>query len=883
MALIHRITNLFRRDKLDREIGQEIDAHLSMRIDDNLAQGMMPAEARRNAQLRFGNAALVRERTTEADVALYLQSIAADIRYALRQLARNPSFTATAILMMALGIGASAAIFAFVDAALIQPLPYRDPSRLLALYERIPVGDKYHLSDFDYHAWKARNHVFTSLDVYRPNTFTFTGGASAEEVSGALVSDGFFRTLGVSPALGRDFRNGEELQGAPRTALLSYESWQRRFAANRNIIGTSITLDGEPTLIVGVLPQGFHFAPTGRVEFWRTIHGLCEDQHGCFPYYGVARLKDGVSIAAAYDNLSSIAQQISQEYPKYNRDRSATVMPLTDAILGNIRPTLIALLSGAALLALIGFVNVSSLLLVRAESRRREIAVRGALGASRLRLVRQFAAEGFVLAAFGCGIGLLFTWSVMGVLARQIPANLLDNMPYLSDLHWSTHLFLFAAIISIFAAVLFSAGPALHLFFSNMQSGLKDSGRSSSNSNWRRFGRSLAAVELAITVVLLVGAGLLAKSFYRLLHVDIGIAPDHLAMLHISNPVSGSGALDDQDARNIAMERQIVTRISSLPGVAAVGVSREPAIGSGEGFTHLFAHFRVAGQPYVGEGNEAVDQTVGVGYLETLRTRLIQGRYFTEADDYSRSRVAILNRTMAAQDFPGQDVIGKQVISQYDPDHPIEIIGVIEDLKDGALDSASTAAIYSPFNQLPSSDLYLALRTTQAEASILPAVVNTVHQIDPGLIANRPETMTERIDNSESAYLHRSAAHIVTGFALLALLLGAVGLYGVISYSVSQRTREIGVRMALGAQRNSVYRLILTEAGWLAVIGVIGGILSSLGLTTFLRTMLFGVSPWDIQTLVGVTCVLFAAALLASFIPARRAASVNPVEALRSE
>jgi predicted permease len=883
MALLHRLINLCRRDRFDHEIRQELKAHLAMRIEDNLAAGMGPAQARRNAHLRFGNAAVIQERTFEMDVALFLQSIASDIRYALRQLVRNRSFTATAILMMALGVGACVAIFAFVDAALIQPLPYRDPSKLLALYERIPVGDRYHLSDFDYHAWKERNRVFTSLDVYRPNTFTLNSGAGAEEVSGAMVSDGFFRTLGVVPFLGRDFRKGEELPSAPQTALLSYDAWQQRFAADSNIIGTSVILDGEPTLIVGILPQGFHFASTGRAEFWKTIHGLCEDQHGCFPYYGVARLKEGVSIAAAQENLSSIAQQIALEFPKYNRDRSATAISLTDAILGNIRPTLIALLSGAALLALIGFVNVSSLLLVRAEGRRREIAVRGALGASRIRLVRQFAAEGFVLAAFGCTLGLVLTWAAMGILSRQIPANLLENMPYLSGMHWNTHLFLFAMAISIVAAGLFSAGPAIHLFFSDMESGLKESGRSSSNSNWRRFGRSLAAVELAITVILLVGAGLLAKSFYRLLHVDIGIAPDHLAMLHISNPAAGHATSEDEDAQNIARERKILTRISALPGVVSVGVSREPAIGSGEGYSHLFAHFRVAGKPYTGEGNEGVDQVVGVGYLETLRTRLVQGRYFTEADDNSRPRVAILNRTMASEDFPGESAIGKHLINQYDPDHPIEIIGVIDDLKDGPLDSVATAAVYSSFNQLPSSDLYLAIRTTQSEAAMLPAAVQAVHEVDRGLIANHPETMSERIDNSESAYLHRSAARVVSGFASLALLLGAVGLYGVISYSVSQRTREIGVRMALGAQRNSVYRMILSEGAWLAVIGVAGGIAASLGLTTLLRTMLFGVSPWDLQTLLCVTCILFAAALLASFIPARRAASINPVEALRAE
>jgi macrolide transport system ATP-binding/permease protein len=805
-------------------------------------------------------------------------TILQDLRFAVRQLGKNPGFTFTAVIIFALGIGASTAIFAFVDAALVKPLPYRDPSRLVALYERIPVGDRYHLSTFDYFAWKRLNRSLSSLDVYRPDSFELATVTSPEAVSGARVSDGFFGTLGVAPFLGRDFRTGEDEKSAQPVAILSYETWQKRFAASKSILGQPVTLDGLTLLVVGVLPRGFHFAPVGRAEFWTTLHGFCADfSHDCHALYGVGRLKEGVSAAAAGTDLASIASQIAVEYPHSNRDRSATVISLVDVILGDIRPTLIALLAGAGLLCLIGFVNLSSLLLVRAESRRREIAVRGALGAGRARLVLQFAIEGFVLAGSGCFLGLILAWCAIAILPGLIPPALLESTPFLEGLHFNLHLLVFACGLSIFGGVLFAAVPALRLLLSDMQEGLMEGGRTAAGRSWRRVGASLVVVELAITVVLLVSAGLLAKSFYRLLHEDIGISPDHLAVLHVSK----MGSLTDPES--IALERQVIGRMSALPGVTSVGVSRQLAIGGGEAFSSLFRHFRVAGRSYVGDGDEAILQSASVGYFETLRARLLQGRYFTESDDASRPHVAIINRTMANQLFPGEDPVGKRLIDEYDRDHPIEIIGVVDDIKEGPLDMKPIPSVYEPFHQIPVGDFYVTLRTTQSAASVLPSMVQGVRQIDRELIADEEETMSDHIDNSPSAYLHRSAAALVASFAALALLLGTVGLYGVISYSVGQRTREIGVRMALGAQRASVYQLILREACRLAALGIVGGICCSLAATGLLRSMLFGVSPRDAGTAISVVCVLAASALLASFIPARRAASIDPAQALRSE
>ena len=810
----------------------------------------------------------------------WLKDLLKEFRYCLRRLSRAPEFASTAIFVLALGIGAATEIFAFVDATLVKPLPYREPSRLVALFEHNPVGDRFHLSDFDYRAWKQRNHAFTSLDVYRPERYTLNQPEGPEQVRGALVSDGFFRTLGITPVLGRDFLPGEDQRSAPRTAILSYATWKKRFDGDERVLGRSVRVNGESLTIVGVLPRGFHFAPVGRAEFWTTLHGYCETLRDCFPFYGVARLRDGVSPETAYQDVSAIAHQIAIEYPQFSRDRTATLLPLTDAILGDVRPTLVALLSGAGLLCLIGFVNVSSLLLVRAERGKRETAVRGALGASNTRLLRQFAVEGFLLAGVGCVLGLALAMGSMGILAKQIPPNLLENMPYLEDIHLGVNAVLCAIAVSVIGGVLFSVGPMLHFLFADLRGGLVDGGRGAASTVWRTLGSSLVAAEIAITVVLLVGAGLLTKSFYRLLHVDVGIhGTDHLALIHVGE----QGALKWRNPANVQLERRVIAKMLNLPGVTAVGVSGEPLVASGEDFKQTMAHYRAIGRPTLGLGPEPMDEIVSVGYFEALGAHLINGRTFTETDDATQPRRAVINRTLAKVLFPGENAVGKQILSAFDPEHPIEVVGVIDDIKDGALDLQPTPAVYSPFNQIPMGDFYVTVRTSQSAEPLLASMVQAVHQIDATLTANEEETMIARIDNSEAAYLHRSAAWVVAGFATLALLLGAVGLYSVVSYSVGQRTREIGIRIALGARRSAVYRLIFGESATPVIIGLAGGLLCSFWLTTFLRGMLFGVSPWDKETMVVVLCVLVAASLIASFIPARRAASIEPNTALRAE
>jgi len=801
-----------------------------------------------------------------------------DFRYALRQLRKSPGFACTAILVLTLGMCASVSIFAFVDAALIKPLPYPNPNQLVDVTESVAMIPRANLSYPDYLDWKRLNQVFTSMDVYGGTGYLLRTSSGTEPVPGTRVSDGFFHTLGITPMLGRDFYAGEDLPAAPRTVILSYSTWQNRFGGRKSVIGETVNLSGIPHTIVGVLPIDFQFAPRGKAEFWTTLHASdsCALRRSCHNFNGVGRLKDGVSVAMAFANMKTIARQLELQYPNDNRGQGASVLPLSEVIVSDIRPILLVLLGGAGLLLVIACVNVSSLLLVRSENRKREVAVRGALGASRARLIRQFVTEGLVLVAAGCCLGLVGAVGAMRILTRLISKDMMATMPYLTGLGLNSHVLIFAGAICVFSAALFSLPPVLRLPLNKLREGLTEGGRGYAGTVWRRFGANLVAVELAIAVVLLVGAGLLGKSFYRLLHVDIGFQPDHLATLQVAL----SDATYAKDEQVVAVGRRIVSRIQKLPGVESVGLTSVLPVSFNGNTTWI----RLVGQPYNGEHNEVNQRDVNSDLFATLHAKLLRGRYFTDTEDASKPAVIIINQALARKYFPGEDPIGKKIgDTDLSPKSITEIIGVVDDVKDGSLDSEIWPAVYYPFNQNSDTYFSLVVRTSQAEQSVLPALVAAVHEIDPGIGTMNEATMIDRINDSPTAYLHRSSAWLVGGFAALALLLGVVGLYGVIAYSVTQRTREIGVRMALGAQRRSVYQLIMKEAVWLAGAGIGAGLLCAIAAASLMRGLLFGVHSWDATTLVGVTVVLAISALLASYIPARRAARVDPLVALRYE
>jgi macrolide transport system ATP-binding/permease protein len=807
-----------------------------------------------------------------------MNGLVQDLRYAFRQLRKSPGFACTAVLILALGIGASVAIFGFVDAALIKPLPYPNPNRLVDVTESAAMIPHANLSYPDYLDWKRLNRVFSSMEVYTGGGYLLRTAAGTEPVPGLSVSDGFFRALGIAPRLGRDFYTGEDLPSAPRTVILSYATWQKRFGGRKDVTGETVALSGIPYAIVGVLPEDFQFALRGNVEFWTTLHASdqCALRRSCHNLNGIGRLKDGVSVEMARAEMKMIARQLELQYPKENRDQGASVLPLSEVIVADIRPILLVLLGGAGLLLVIACVNVSSLLLVRSASRKREIAVRGALGASRGRLIRQFITEGLVLMTAGSWLGLIAADGAIEILTHLISKDMMAGMPYLAGLGLNSHVLLFAGGISVFAASLFSFAPVVRLPLTKLQEGLSEGGRGYAGTLWRRFGANLVVAELAIAVVLLVGAGLLGKSFYRLLHVDVGFQPDHLATLQVAL----SDASYPKDEQMVAVERQIISRVASLPGVESAGISTVLPVS----FNGNTDWIRFVGRPYSGQHNEVNEREVTSAFFPTLHAKLLRGRYFSDAEDASKPLVVIINETLANKYFPGEDPIGKRIGDiELTPKSIKEIIGVVEDVKDGSLDSETWPAVYYPFNQNPDTYFSLIVRTSEDEKSLLPTLVAAIHEIDPGIGTMNETTMADRINDSPTAYLHRSSAWLVGGFAFLALLLGVVGLYGVIAYSVSQRTREIGVRMALGAQRSSVYQLIMKEAGWLVGAGIAAGLLCSIAAATLIRGLLFGVRTWDAATLAAVSAVLASAAMLASYIPARRAAQIDPMVALRYE
>jgi predicted permease len=868
-------------DKRDEDrLRQEVDEHIALLTDEFVRSGMPAVEARRQAMMKFGAVEALKEEYREKAGMLWIDNLRRDTRFALRQLRKAPGFASMAIAILAIGIGASTAIFAFVDAALIRPLPYPEPSRLVYVTETIALFPRANLSYKDYLDWRAMNHVFTSLEIYTGHGEILTTPTGKEIVNGESVSAGFFRTLGVAPILGRDFHDGEDTPNAPNTVILSYAAWQKRFAGKSDIIGQSVTLSDGPYAIVGVLPKDFDFAPRGGTEFWTPFHASadpksCAQRRSCHNLNGIARLKEGVTVAAALSEMTLIAQQLEKQFPDSNRGQGALVIPLSELIVGDIRPVLLMLLSGALLLLVIACVNVASLLLVRSERRKRELNIRGALGASPARLLMQFVTEAVVLVGAGSALGVLFASQAIHILLGLISDDMLSGMPFLQGLSLNPHVAGFALVISIIAAALFAITPLLRLPWRNFRDGLAEGERGSAG-RWRSFGGKMVVLELATAMVLLVGAGLLGKSFYRLLHVGIGFDAEQLAMVRISAPQERY----KDEAAQVSLARQVVSTISALPGVKSVALASTPPVS----FNGNTDWVRIVGRPYNGVHNEVNERDVSAEFFSTLRVRLLRGRFFTDAEDASKPQVMIINQAFARKYFPGEDPIGQHIgDTDLSPKSIREIVGVVDDVREGALDSEIVPAEYHPLNQDPSRNYSVIARADQANSALAAEMSRAIRQMDPSVVAFGETTMEQRIHDSNTARLHRSAAWLVAGFAALALLLGVAGLYAVIAYSVNQRTREIGVRMALGAQRASVYRMILTEAGWLTGMGLVTGIVASMGAVTLMKKMLFGVSRWDFPTLIAVTLLLGAAALLASFVPARRAASVSPVEALRTE
>jgi predicted permease len=867
----------FDRNRFRGELDEEMRFHRQQAEQDFVAAGMSGQDAHYAAMRQFGNATRLHERSHEV-IEFKLETVVQDLRYSLRQMRKNPGFAATAILILALGIGASAAIFAFVDSALIRPLPYEKPSQLVALDESSAAFARSNLSRDDFDDWKRMNHSFVSVAAYGMSGFLMKTSAGMEPVPVARVSDGFFSTLGVKPMLGRLFLPGEDRPGSAKIMVLTYGAWQSRFGNNADVLGKTLNLNGDNYTIVGVLPREFSFAPRGNRDFYLPLleKNSCETRRGCHNLNGVARLRDGVTVQAALSEMKSIAAQLETQYPGPNHGQSASVLPLEEIVVGQVRPILLTLLAGAGLLLLIASVNVASLMLARSDSRRRETAVRGALGATQFRITRQFATEGLVLAVFGGAAAALLAHWLMKLLVSLVPKDMMDNMPFLSDVGLNAHVVLFGAGAVLLAALLLAATPTLRLVSRDIQNALSDGGRGTAGRFWRRVGSNLVVAELAVAVVLLSGAGLLCRSFYELLHVETGFDTTHIATVTVMAPSS----LYSKPEQQVGLYREIARRVGTLPGVLSVGLTSDPPLECNCDTDWI----RVEGMPYHGEHDEVNERDVSPAYFDMLKARLLRGRMFAETDDASHPRVIMINETLAKKYFGGQDPIGKNVGNgDLSPDSLRRVIGVIRDVREGALDDEVWPSEYLSIYQDTDSYISVMVRTAGDEKALLPELVRTLRSIDSNLGLRGAQTMQQQIDLLQTSVLHRFSAYLVSGFAAVALLLGVVGLYGVIAYSVSQRTREIGVRMALGAQRSSVYQMVLGEAGRLIAVGVVIGLAGSVGAAMLMRKLLFGVQAWDAGTLIAVAVTLAGSALLASYFPARQAASVNPTEALRAE
>jgi predicted permease len=869
---------MFKRTRSTDDFAEEIKAHLQLEADELQRESLSEDEARRRARIAFGNVGAAQERFYLRDRMAWFDNLVRDIRFAIRQLIKNPGFATTAILVLALGIGVSVAIFGFVDAALLEPLPYTNPSQLTSVNEGSVESPRWPLSYPDYLDWQRLNQSFSSLDVYAGAGYILNTSSGAEPVQAERVSGGFFQTLGVHPLLGRDFYPGEDRPGGPNVLLLSYGAWLHRFGARRDVLGQTVDLDGRAFTIIGVLPRAFSFAPGGNAEFWVPLNSFSdhEKMRTFYTFWGIGRLRQGVTAQAALAEMNPIAKQLQRQYGITGLDLTASVVPLLEVIVGDVRPILLTLLGGAVLLLLIACVNVGSLVLVRSESRRREVAVRGALGATRARLVEQFVTEALLLGLLGSLAGMMVADGIMKLLGSLVPKDMASNMPFLGNVGLNAHTAAFAAAVAALAILLLAATPTLRLLFLKVREGMAEGDRGSASRFWRRLGANLVVVELVIAVVLLTGAGLLGRSLYRLLHVPLGFDPNHLATMSVMAPDTAY----KNDEQVIGLYRENVRRVSSLPGVKTAGMTSMLPVQCNCATDRI----TFPGRPDHGEHNEVDERHVSPGYLPALKAALVRGRYFTEEDDPSHPRVAVINQALARKYFPNEDPVGQRIAND-ESGHPSEweIVGVVDDVREGPLDVETWPAEYFPINQTRQNVFNLVVSTSQDAGALLPVLVKTLHQIDPDLAISDETTMTDKIDATQAALLHRFSAWLVGGFAMIALVLGVVGLYGVVAYSVSQRTREIGVRMALGAQRSSVYALIMRQAGWLTAIGLVVGLVCSVGSSLLIRSLLFGVQAWDAATLAAVAFVLSLTSLAASLLPARRAASVDPVQALRRE
>ena len=890
MGWWHELKYLVRRldrRRAEEDLEEEIRAHLELEIEQNVGAGMSPEEARRAALRAFGNVSLSKEDSRAVWSFRVLETLWQDLRYGLRLMRRSPGFTAVVVATFALGIGANAAIFSVVNGVLLKPLPYPKPEQLVTLHQSKPNFDMGAVPYPNFRDLQKENRTFSAMAVTRTTGFSLTGTGEPERVSAQYVTADFFSLLGVEPVAGRTFAPGEDERGAPPVALIGADLWRRKFGSAPDVVGRGINLDDRSYTVAGIIPADFNL----RVNIFRQSdvyvpigqwdNPALQNRGAALGLHGVGRLKPGVTVEQAQADLDRVMRDLAAAYPATNRGNGAKIVPLKEGMVGRLSSTLWMLLGAVGFVLLIACVNASNLLLARATSRAREFAIRAAMGAGRWRLIRQTLAESMLLALAGCGLGLLLaSWGTRAALGL-LPATL----PRAEEIRLDGRVLLFAVGVSLLTGLLSGLAPALKTSRWRLSEALKEGGRGASSGRARAQG-VFVAVEMALALVLLVGAGLMIRSLSALWDVDPGFRPDNVLTFNLNPPPSMQTA---EPAAVRAALRELSDGISSLPGVRAASFAdgAVPMVDEND------LYFWLADQPKpatTSEMNTALVSTVEPGYLAAMGIPLKRGRFFERQDDEHSPPVAVIDEAFARMYFPNADPVGRRIRFDDEGEAP-QIIGVVGHVKQWGLDTddkqSLQAQLYLPFRALPDDELRGAggVRVVAHLDGLTPAVVASIRRLvqskNSQNIISRPQTMEEVIAGSLAA--RRFSMTLLNFFAAVALLLAGVGLYGVISYLVGQRTHEFGIRLALGARPGDVLRLVLSRGLKMALAGVLVGLIAALGLTRLMASMLYGVSPTDPITFTIIAVLLTAVALLACLVPALRATKVDPMIALRAE
>ena len=799
-----------------------------------------------------------------------MTTIVQDLRFALRSLLKRPAFTLVAILSLGLGIGANTAIFSVINSVLLRPLPYANPDQVVDLYETSPNVSRGSVSPANFRDWRGQNSAFSNMSAYATADVNLQGVSNPERLMVVYASDNIFNLLGARPMLGRGFLRGEDRDDAPHVAVISTSLWQRRFGADPRVIGKTVTLSGDPYTIVGVMPNSFRFPANVNRDMWLPLQ-LNPAQaavRGSHSLAVIGRLKPGVSRATADAQLHQIASRLAARYPDQQKGRSTLSVPLRQDLTGNVRPALLALLGAAGLVLLIACANVANLLLARASDRRKEVAIRIALGAGRARLIRQFLTESIVLSLLGGMVGLLLAYVGAGAMLALAGSSI----PLGADTGFDFRVFLFLLIVAVGTGVVFGLVPALQSTRVDLQSNLKDGGgKGSAGQATQRFRSGLVIGETALALVLLVGAGLLMSAFIKLRNTDTGMATHDVLTLHMSVPQKYDSTVSTR------FYQPVMDRVRATPGVRAVGViSLLPLQDS-----YTNGPVTIVGRPPDKPGNEpfAEYRAVSPGYFPALGIPIVAGHNISDQSSAGSEGGVLVNHAFASKYFPNSTAVGHRL--QVSDTGSLAIVGVVGDVRESSLDRLPSPTVYLSFLQQQQNDMVMVIGTTVPPTSIIGAVRAAVHSVDADQPIYNVKTMDDVVAGSMSN--RRLSFWLLGVFALIALALAAVGIYGVMSYIVTQRTREIGIRMALGARHEAVIRLVMRHGLTLAVTGLAVGTVLAIVLARTLASLMYGASTNNPMIFVAVAVLLAIVALIASYVPARRAAAVEPVIALRHE